>query len=130
MKNQPEVNGLALLKLEFNVFPSDNATETDLNVKINTSTDEIGNSVISLIWDISLELESIFKVRAEYDMLVSKGKNHINDLERLTYEVSYPVLAEFSMLVGTLTKSMGMIPLVLDTNELSELGGLLDTSRK
>ncbi len=43
------------------------------------------------------------------------------DIDAILEDAGYPVLAEFAMLVSTLTKAMGTLPLIMEPASILEL---------
>lgn len=120
-----DIKSLRLDQLDFRVI-EDKVNEPVLDVEVKTEITDSLDDVLQVCWDVFLKFDPFFHVSVRYSMNVVKDgqRDGVEDIELLKKRASYPILAELSWLIATLTKSHGAIPLVIDPSELLELGGI------
>ncbi|NMA61569.1 MAG: hypothetical protein GX956_06795 [Firmicutes bacterium] len=124
MKYEADSSSLSLIDLGFKVFPLEEDAEPDLKFKIEVETPDISAEYFRVLWDLSLVFSPLFSVHASYEMDVRSVESKSVEKEGILTEASYPVLAEFSLLVSTLTQAVGVVPLVISPSEFRELAGI------
>ncbi|NMA82420.1 MAG: hypothetical protein GX962_00965 [Epulopiscium sp.] len=128
MKYDMDIIGLKLAQLQFDTIVAsdvEDKKEANLNFEITLELKEYDDGVYPVSWELSLELESLFYIKAKYDMYITyDGNQNFLDKEIIMNKVSYPILAEFSHLTSTLTKEMGAVPLIINIQELMERGNI------
>ncbi len=72
-------------------------------------------------WNLKLVFRPYFRLEADYEMNVVATEEGKVDVDAVREDAGYPVLAEFAMLVSTLTKAMGTLPLIIEPASILEL---------
>lgn len=124
MKQEFEVVMLSLKKLEFGEFADEDERDAKLSFDIELEVNEMESQEVSpVLWNLTLNLRTLFKVQAIYLMYVAHDGENRLDKDELIGQTYYSILPEFSLLVSTLTKALGGTPLIIDSHRLMELAG-------
>jgi len=123
VKYDPEVELLRLSKLEFEEWDGEYEEDAQARFAMEVELEQVVQDILPVSWTLIFEFTSIFRIQAHYQMYVSNYGGEVFCKDELISETYYQVLAEFSMLIATLTKAFGTTPLVMEVNKLMELAG-------
>ncbi|NLJ79734.1 MAG: hypothetical protein GX335_01755 [Firmicutes bacterium] len=122
---EADLGSLSLKKLTFKETGEEGKNSLDYDFNLKAAATEIVDEILSVSWDLSFVLKSLFTVEAKYEMYViwDKKQGRKIDTGRIVQETGLPVLSEFSLLLALLTKAGGGIPLAVQPEDLLERAG-------
>ncbi len=127
MEYSIDERGIQLMKVEYDAFVEDGPEEPGLDVTGHVEILAEEDDLRHVVWDLLLDARPLMRMRAVYMSVVYAEGDGSPDLGELIEETCYPVLGEFSQLVGTLSRSITGTPLILNQEQLMYLAwGIVD----
>lgn len=118
MEYKIDARRIQLMKVEYDAFTEDELREPELDVVGDVEIVAEEDEALHVVWDLYLDFEPIMRARAVFMSIVYWDGAGSPDLDDLIVETCYPVLGEFSQLVGTLSRSVTGTPLVMSQEQL------------